>query len=158
MIDDTASVGQYCVDNIGRRSVVVQEDEINCVFEQQVPDLVFIDITQTPEKIQEEKDECDAVGQDWIQVDETVYSLLSIGGWQNSCYERICDMLYQYTNMNESISLSAIPMYYLEPNTRITVRDDAAGVNGDYMISSISLPLDVESAMQINAYRCLHKI
>ena len=67
-------------------------------------------------------------------------------------------MLYQYTNMNESISLSAIPMYYLEPNTRITVRDDAAGVNGDYMISSISLPLDVESAMQINAYRCLHKI
>ena len=34
MIDDTASVGQYCVDNIGRRSVVVQEDEINCVFEQ----------------------------------------------------------------------------------------------------------------------------
>ena len=158
MIDDTASVGQYCVDNIGRRSVVVSEDEINCVFEQEVPDLVFIDIHQTPQQIQQQKDQCDAIGQDWVQVDETIYSLLSIGGWQNSCYERICDMLYQYTNMNESISITAIPMYYLEPNTRITVRDDASGVNGDFMISSISLPLDIESLMQINAYRAIQKI
>lgn len=158
MIDDTADVGQYCVDNIGRRSIVVSEDEINCVFEQQVPDLIFIDITRTEEEIQQQKDECKATGQDCVQVDETIYSLLSIGGWQNSCYERICDMLYQYTNMNQSISLTAIPLYYLEPNTRITVIDDAAGINGDYMISSISLPLDVQSMMSINAYRCLHKI
>lgn len=158
MIDDTAAVGQYSVDSIGRRGIVVQEDEINCVFEQEVPDLVFIDIHQTPQQMQEQKDQCDAIGQDWIQVDETIYSLLNIGGWQNSCYQRICDMLYQYTNMNESISITAVPMYYLEPNTRITVRDDASGVNGDFMISSISLPLDIESLMQINAYRALQKI
>ena len=60
--------------------------------------------------------------------------------------------------MNESISITAIPMYYLQPNTRITVRDDASGVNGDFMISSISLPLDIESLMQINAYRAIQKI
>ena len=158
MIEDTASVGQYSVDNIGRRGIVVQEDEINCVFEQQVPDLVFIDINQSQQQIQEQIRQCNATGQDWVQVDETINSVIAIGGWQNSCYQRICDMLYQYTNMNESISVTAIPMYYLEPNTRITVRDDASGINGDYMISSISLPLDVESAMQINAYRAIHKI
>lgn len=96
--------------------------------------------------------------QDWVQVDETIYSLLSIGGSQNSCYERICDMLYQYTNMNESITISALPIYYLEPNTRITVQDDAVGISGDYIISSISLPLDVESTMNLNCYRALSKI
>jgi len=96
--------------------------------------------------------------QDWVQVDETIYSLLSIGGSQNSCYERICDMLYQYTNMNESITISALPIYYLEPNTRITVQDDAAGISGDYIISSISLPLDVESTMNLSCYRALSKI
>lgn len=158
MIDDTAQVGQFCVDSIGRRSIVVQEDEINCVFQQQVPDLIFININQTAQEIEEQKAQCRATGQDFIQVDDSIYSLLAIGGWQNSCYERICDMLYQYTNMNQSISISALPLYYLEPNTRITVRDDASGVNGDYMISSISLPLDIQSVMSINAYRCLHKI
>ena len=158
MIDDTAEVGEYSVDNIGRRGVVVQQDQINCVFEQEVPDLVFIDINQNEADIQQEKRECDAAGQDWVQVDSTIYSLLTIGGSQNSCYERICDMLYQYTNMNQSITISAIPIYYLEPNTRITVRDDAAGINGQFMISSISLPLDVESSMDISAYQCKQKI
>lgn len=158
MIDDTAEVGEYSVDNIGRRGVVVQQDQINCVFEQEVPDLVFIDINQNEADIQQEKEECDAAGQDWVQVDSTIYSLLTIGGSQNSCYERICDMLYQYTNMNQSITISAIPIYYLEPNTRITVRDDAAGINGQFMISSISLPLDVESSMNISAYQCKQKI
>ena len=158
MIDDTAEVGEYSVDNIGRRGVVVQQDQINCVFEQEVPDLVFIDINQNEADIQQEKRECDAAGQDWVQVDSTIYSLLTIGGSQNSCYERICDMLYQYTNMNQSITISAIPIYYLEPNTRITVRDDAAGINGQFMISSISLPLDVESSMNISAYQCKQKI
>lgn len=158
IIDDDAAVGEYSVDNIGRRSTVVSQDKINCVFEQEVPDLVFIDITQSAEKIQEEKKACDAMRQDWVQVDETIYSLLSIGGSQNSCYERICDMLYQYTNMNESITISALPIYYLEPNTRITVQDDAAGISGDYIISSISLPLDVESTMNLNCYRALSKI
>lgn len=158
MIDDTAEVGEYSVDNIGRRGAVVQQDQINCVFEQEVPDLVFIDINQNEADIQQEKRECDAAGQDWVQVDSTIYSLLTIGGSQNSCYERICDMLYQYTNMNQSITISAIPIYYLEPNTRITVRDDAAGINGQFMISSISLPLDVESSMNISAYQCKQKI
>ena len=158
MIDNTAEVGEYSVDNIGRRGVVVQQDQINCVFEQEVPDLIFIDINQNEADIQQEKRECDAAGQDWVQVDSTIYSLLTIGGSQNSCYERICDMLYQYTNMNQSITISAIPIYYLEPNTRITVRDDAAGINGQFMISSISLPLDVESSMNISAYQCKQKI
>lgn len=158
LIDDTALVGEYSVDNIGRRGIVVQQDEINCVFEQDVPDLVFIDINQTEAQIQQEKDECDASGQDWVQVDSTIYSLLTTGGSQNSCYQRIRDMLYQYTNMSESITISAIPIYYLEPNTRITVRDDAAGVAGDFMITSISLPLDVESSMSLTCYECEQKI
>ena len=57
MIDDTAEVGEYSVDNIGRRGAVVQQDQINCVFEQEVPDLVFIDINQNEADIQQEKRE-----------------------------------------------------------------------------------------------------
>ena len=34
------------------------------------------------------------------------------------------DLLYQYTNYNEQISLSVLPIYYLEPNIRITVEDE----------------------------------
>lgn len=158
MIDNDAAVGQYNVQNIGRRSIVVAEDEINCVFEAKVPDIVFINIDDKDLNITEYRNNLDLRGQKWVQVANDIYSMLYIGGMQNSCYQRICDMLYQYTNMNESISLTTIPLYYLDVNTRITVNDEGSGIFGDYMISSISVPLDVNTTMAINCYRCLQKI
>lgn len=158
MIDDSAAIGEYSVSNIGRRSLVVSEEEINCVFEQEVPDVVFIDISLTAEEQRQQIKDCVARGQDYIQVDQSIFDLLAVGGTQNSCYQRITQMLYQSTNMNETISIASIPIYYLEPNTRITVNDDAVGVHGDYMMQSISLPLDVDSTMSISAYKCLQKI
>lgn len=76
----------------------------------------------------------------------------------NSCYERIKDLLYQYTYMNDTISLTCLPIYYLEPNTRITVEDKPSGINGDFIIQSMSLPLDISSTMTISAYQASKKI
>jgi len=50
-------------------------------------------------------------------------SLLATGGSLNSCFEKIKDLLYQYTHVNNTISITTLPIYYLEPNTRITVED-----------------------------------
>ena len=81
-----------------------------------------------------------------------------MGGVKNSCFEKIKDLLYQYTHVNNTISITSLPLYYLEPNTRITVEDELAGIYGDYIIQSISLPLDISSTMSINAYKTLQKI
>ena len=192
IIDDVAGIGKYSVKNIGRRSISLLDEKINCVFEDDIPDIVFIckdidksnleDIqrTLTADQLnlvkataaneQEEislteqyylanmRQECDEAGQDWIQVKGDIFNLFSIGGYQNSCFEKIKTLLYQNTNMGEQISISALPIFYLEPNTRISVADNAAGVNGDYMINSISLPLDINSMMSISATKCVSKL
>jgi len=31
----------------------------------------------------------------------------------NSCFEKIKDLLYQYSSMNNTISITALPVYYL---------------------------------------------
>jgi hypothetical protein len=49
--------------------------------------------------------------------------MLLNGGALRSAYDEIKKELYQYTNYNEQISLTTLPIYYLEPNVRITVRD-----------------------------------
>ena len=158
IIDSGTEIGKYSVSNIGRRSTAVNEDGINCVFEQEVPDIVFIEANQDDIDMQFLKDECDKMGQKYTQVDSDVYSLLIIGGWQNSAYQRVCEMLYQYTNMNNNITITSMPIYYLEPNTRIQVEDPPAGIYGDYIIQSISLPLDINSQMSITANKALQKI
>ena len=158
IIDSDADVGKYNVQNIGRRSIAVSEDGINCVFEQEVPDIVFIDNELDSEQQKRLREECDSMGQAWAQVTPTIYDLMIMGGWQNSAYQRVCEMLYQYTNMNNSITISALPIYYLEPNTRITVNDPASGIYGDFMIQTISIPFDVSSMMSITASKALQKI
>jgi hypothetical protein len=43
MIDaNSSSLGEFSVKNIGRRIDVVNDDSINCLFEPEIPDIVFL--------------------------------------------------------------------------------------------------------------------
>ena len=161
-IDEDSQLGQYSVSNIGRRAKIIGDNNegINCVFEPQIPDLVYLNKQDyaSEDEMREVQARLSNLGQKWTQVPDQLYSLFSQGGTLNSCFEKIKDLLYQYTHVNNTISITTLPIYYLEPNTRITVEDAPAGIYGDYIIQSISLPLDISSTMNINAYKALQKI
>ena len=161
-IDEDSGLGQYSVSNIGRRAIIEGDNNqgINCVFEPFIPDIVYIDTSQyTDEELNMEKANLTTgYSQKWTQVSPSLMNFMDQGGRMNSCFERIKDLLYQYTHVNNTISITTLPIYYLEPNTRITVNDDPGGIYGDYIIQSISLPLDNSSTMNINAYKALQKI
>ena len=90
--------------------------------------------------------------------DDYINDSISGGGVYNSAYYAIQDLLYQHTSYNENISIQTLPIYYLEPNNLITVRDNDSGIHGDFMINSISLPLDEKGTSSISATRALDKI
>lgn len=154
-IDSSAAISQFSVSNIGRRTIVVNDNDINCVFEPEIPDFVLIELGQ--EDTEEKRHECEDKGQKYIQVDSSIYSMMTGGGSKNSAYNRVRELLYQYTSYNESITLQAIPIYHLEPNIRIRVRDIESSIFGDYMISTISIPLDINGTMTISATRALER-
>ena len=155
-IDTVSDLQQYSVKNIGRRSKVVVDNDINCIFAPDIPDLVFINISD--ENAAELREECERKSQDYAQLEESIYSLFTIGGSANSAYNKMRELLYLHTTMNNTITVAALPIYYLEPNTRITVRDAATGIYGDFMINTISLPLDANGTMSISAYRALERV
>ena len=66
-------------------------------------------------------------------------------------------LLNEYTSYNESISLQCLPIYYLEPNTRITVNNPESHIHGDYIINSMSIPLSINGTMTISATKALEK-
>lgn len=154
-IDSTAAVSEFSVSNIGRRTKVLNDDSINCIFEPEIPNLILLNVADP--NIAELREECEAQGQDYIQLEESIFDMITGGGNFNSAYNAVRELLYQYTSYNESITLNSIPIYYLEPNTRITVRDNDSGIYGDYMINTISLPLDIGSTMSISCTRALER-
>jgi hypothetical protein len=70
-----------------------------------------------------------------------------------SAVDEIEAMLYKYGYCAESVTISTIPIYYLEPNTTISINDPKTGINGSYDISKISIPLTYNGTMSITATR-----
>jgi len=107
------------------------------VFEPTIPDIVYIDPYKSKsEEVQIIENNLDTIGQRWIQIDSSLYDQFATGGVLNSCYEKIKDLLYQYTHVNNSISITTIPIYHLEPGSRIAVVDKKSGIDDDFIIQS----------------------
>lgn len=155
-IDTPTAISEFSVQNIGRRTTTLVDDSVNCLFEPDNPDIVIIESGgDDADSLQRE---CEARKQEYAQVYPEIYAMLMNGGALRSAYEEIRKELYQYTNYNEQISLTVLPIYYLEPNVRITVRDSESGIYGDYMIKSISLSLDINGTMSLSCTRALERI
>ena len=61
-------------------------------------------------------------------------------------------------NYNETISIQSLPLYFLEPNTRLSLKNDTSHIFGDYIINTLSFSFDVSSTLTINASRVVTKI
>ena len=155
-IDSTEAIAEFGAGNIGRRTTTIVDDHINCIFEPTIPNVVLIKAGAAQTSTLQQ--ECENQQQDYINVDPVIYDKLAIGGSLRSAYEQIRKELYQYTNYNEQVSLTTLPIYYLEPNTRITIQDSESGIGGDYIIKSISVPLDINGTMNISCTKALERI
>ena len=168
-IDSDAKISQFSVNNIGRRSYAInQNNNINCVFESNIPDVILIrqsdsaiidPVTGKPAtEMSKIRQQCNKRGQDYYQVPDNIYLALQIGGSLNSGYNMIRQLLHEYTSYNENISISCLPIYNLDVNTRIKVYDSDSNINGQYMINNITISLDANSTMTLNARKALEKI
>ena len=155
-IDTTSSISEFNVSNIGRRSHVVNSNDIYCIFEPEIPDYVLIKTGQ--EDTESNRKECEDRHQAFIQVDPAIYDMLTIGGVSNGAFTEIKNLLHEFTGYGETVQIQILPIYHLEPNTRISIFDIDSDISGDYMISSISLPLTHTGTMSISATRVITKL
>ena len=156
LIDSSASISEFSVQNIGRRTVTIVDDTINCIFEPDNPDIVIIE--KDTDNTEQLRNNCIQQKQEYIQVHSTIYAMLENGGALKSAYEQARKELYLYTSYNEQVSLTILPIYYLQPNSRITIQNIQNNIFGDYMIKSISLPLNIEGTMTLSCTKILERI
>lgn len=146
-----SSLGEFAVNNIGRRSDVVSNDDINCLFQPDIPDVVYINIDDEDESRRKNYiDECEAKGQSYCQLKGDMYYTLATGGIKNGAFDQIKYELYLHTNYQKTLSITALPAFYLEPNSRVNINDKSTNTYGDFMITSITIPLGPGSLMSVS--------
>lgn len=159
-IDNDSSLKKFSVDVIGRRTYAKTESGCNCVFEPDIPDIVILKSGSSDiiDARTGDRTTYKELGLVTTQVDVNLYDSLQTGGTYNSCYQNIRQLLTDYTDYNNKITMTTLPIYHLEPNTRIAVKDPDSGIYGDYIINSISYTLGNNNTMSISATKVNEKI
>lgn len=178
MIDaSSSSLGIYSVENIGRRAEVINDNNVNCLFTPEIPDVIFLNmntpsanwsdnttitelrtIKDIDNALEKQKQECINNGQSWIQVPEDIWNSLIIGGYLNGAYESIRYALFSHTAYQKTLSISGLPVPYLEPNTRAHVSSMSTNTFGDFMIQSINLNLGPGANMSTTMSEALERL
>lgn len=105
-----------------------------------------------------QKQHDDMPGYTFIQLPNYMENLFEISSQGKSAKDILDEWLYNYSYCIESISITTLPIYYLEPNTRIYVRDDNSNINGEYIADRITLPLQYNGTMTITATKAAERI
>ena len=152
-IDTGSEIGQYSVNEIGRRTKVVNSSDITSVYNMEVPDVIFIEGLD-----QDLIAQYRGIGQRFFILTQEYYDLFSISSTGASCFDRIREMMYQNLNYNTTISITCLPKYYMEPNNIIYIEDKESNISGNYQITQFTLPLAYNGTMSITATQVLTRV
>lgn len=143
-LDTEGDLQKYACYNIGSRPKAVSESSVKSIFYRETPAIIFA----TSNEYREVGD-----GYKRFQIAAGFEDMFSISAQGQSAQNKLDEMLYNYAYCAESISITCIPIYYLEPNTRISVYDEETGINGEYTISRLTIPLTYNGTMSISAVK-----
>lgn len=142
-LDTEGDLGNYSVKKIGARSKVINETSVKSIYFRETPEVLFIvSPKETVEEIQM------AYMPIWIQ--DSMEGLFYRSAQGMAAVSKANELIYQHTATVEGISLTSVPIYYLQPNTRIYVKDQ-----GDYTLDKISYSLTYNGTMTLSGSKIL---
>lgn len=97
-------------------------------------------------------------GYSFLQIPSQFSNIFKFSSQGKSAKDELDNLLYNYSYCTETISMTTLPIYYLQPNTRIFVRDDNSGICGEYIVSSFTIPLTYNGTMNINATKAVENL
>lgn len=151
-LDSSGVFGEYSVRQIGRRTEVLVDEDIGYIYAKEVPDILYV---LTPE----EKTQYQILGYNKVfVVNQGFMDMMRLSSRGRSAYEAVRELMYENLILKETVNFNAIPVYSLEVNTKVLVEDEDTGIQGEYLIKSISFPLDYNGMMSITANKIFKRI
>ena len=150
-VGEGSDLEQYAVQEIGARTKFINDSNVKSIYYRDVPTTIFLN-AQTDEKYDRQS------GYTYIKVSPVYSGLFAASSQGKSAKDSIDELLQNHSYVTESATISAIPIYHLEPNTRIALRDDSSNINGEYIISKITIPLTYNGTMSLTGAKVVSDI
>ena len=150
-LDTEGNINKYNVKNIGIRTKAINDSSIKSIYFRETPTVIY----KTPNDTQQ------------LDNSSNAYKIINVGYLDNmfsvstqglSAKDKLDELLYQHAYCIETANITTIPIYHLEPNTRIYINDQSSGIQGDYVINTITVPLSYNESMSITAIKAVNNV
>ena len=147
-LDTDGELSKFSVRAIGARTKAVNENTVKSIYFRETPQVIFVDKNDDSPKMS---------GYKYIQIPE-MDKMFTISSQGKSAKDRLDELLYAHGYCVESATITAIPIYYLQPNTRVHVSDPETKLSGDYIVSKITIPLSHNGTMQLTTTKAAQTV
>ena len=143
---------KYSVKTVGDRTKAVNDTKVKSIYYRETPCVIFLNLEDW-NKVKDVKP-----GYTYVKLTPDMENLFHISSQGKSAHSQLESFLNDFTYCTESISLTTIPVYNLQPNTRISVQDEQSHINGEYLIDKLTVPLTYNGTMNISAVKAVDTI
>ena len=148
---DNNLLSQYSVKNVGCRPKAVNDSNVKAIYFRETPSIIFT--------TNYDQDQLQSRAYTYVNASKAgMNTMFSISAQGKSAKTAIDDLLYQHGYCIESTTINTVPIYYLEPNSRIHILDEKSKIDGYYNISKLSIPLTYNGTMSITATKAVENI
>lgn len=141
-LDTDGMLSYYNTKKIGNRTKVIKDSQVKAISYNKVPNIIY------HKKLD---NQIEKAGYGHIQIGSQYDSMFSISAQSKSATERLSELMDIHSFCAETVTITAAPIYYLEPNSRIVVSDRDSDVADVYSVNKITLPLAHNGTMSISA-------
>lgn len=158
----TGKYAKYSVPVIGRRTYAIEDSDAVCIYPPDIPGLVWYEYEgEDNQEYQTQMDERSKNyfnGYKTVRMPAELATAIVAAEDRKSCFEVAREALYKYLSLQETITIQCLPVYWLEPGDLIDVKDTKSNICGDYIITTMSIPLIYNGMMSITAMRADQRI
>lgn len=162
-LDSTSELAEFSVPVIGIRSKTINDDKVTAIFYRDVPDIIlsttgpnesneWVDITQHRSEIQNNS------GYTFVFLPQGMEQLFTISYRGKSAKDKLDQLLFDNAYCIENVTINCLPLYHLQPNNRIYIKDEKTNINGEYLINKISFSLAYDGTMSITATKAPERL
>ena len=144
-----SDLNRYSVPVIGPRTKSINDKDVKSIYYREIPTTIF----QSGEETYEHQ-----TGYTYIQLQPTMENLFTISSKGKSAQERLNELLYNHSYCIETVNVTALPIYHLEPNHRVLIQDHKSHIHGEYIVDKITIPLTYNGTMNISATKAVTNV
>lgn len=148
-----SDIGKYSVKAIGQRSKNVKDEDITAIYFRRTPSVVYVNSDNDNDDYGERNS-----AYTYVNSLDSLENCMIISSQKKSAWDVAQEYLNEYTAITESLSFTAVPVYYLKPNIRISLKDNYSKMNGEYLIDKITYSLSYNGTMTISATKVIENV